>query len=437
MAGQDRACHGRKDRVYQKTVLDQGLRIMTSTMPHTRSVSVGFFIGVGSRYESEPENGITHFIEHMLFKGTDKRPTARDIAVAIEGIGGVFNASTGRELTSYWAKVGQDHFSVAMDVLSDMLLHSKLDEAEIDKERGVIIEEINMTLDRPSDWVHVLATELIWPNHPLGRDQAGTKETVSSISRGMVQDYLQRHYQPANAVLAVAGNMEHEDAVGQATEHLDAWLKSAEASYQPMALEQTRARVLLEHRPTQQVHLALVIPGISRFDEDRYVLSLLNTILGQGMSSRLFLEVREQRGLAYSVYSYASLYLDAGLLGVYAGVDADRIDGALEAILTELDKMRQEPVSEEELHKAKEFTKGRLQLQMEDSFAVASWIGRQEVLEERVRSVDEVLEEIDSVTAPDIQRVASRLLDQEKLNLAVVGPYDESQEEHFTSLLAL
>jgi predicted Zn-dependent peptidase len=423
--------------VYQKTVLDQGLRIMTSTMPHTRSVSVGFFIGVGSRYESEQENGITHFIEHMLFKGTDKRPMARDIAVAIEGIGGVFNASTGRELTSYWAKVGQDHFAVAMDVLSDMLLHSKLAEADVDKERGVIIEEINMTLDRPSDWVHVLATELIWPDHPLGRDQAGTKESVSGITREMIQEYLKRHYQPADAVLAIAGNIEHEEAVGQAAEQLETWLKSAEASYEPMILEQTSARVSLEHRPTQQAHLALVIPGISRFDDDRYVLSLLNTILGQGMSSRLFLEVRETRGLAYSVYSYASLYLDAGLLGVYAGVDADRIDGALEAILAELDKMRQEPVSEEELHKAKEFTKGRLQLQMEDSFAVASWVGRQEVLEERVRSVDEVLQEIDGVTAADIQRVAGRLLQQEKLNLAVVGPYDEKQEQRFRSLLKL
>jgi len=423
--------------VYQKSVLGQGLRIMTSTMPHTRSVSVGFFIRVGSRYESERENGITHFIEHMLFKGTKKRPTAREIAVAIEGIGGIFNASTGRELTSYWAKVGQDHFSLALDVLSDMLLHSKLDEAELDKERGVIIEEINMTLDRPSDWVHVLATELIWPDHPLGRDQAGTKETVSGITRAMVQEYLQRHYQPANAVLAVAGNIEHEDAVNQAATQLDRWLQTAETSCLPMNLEQSASRVCLEHRPTQQAHLALLLPGLSRFDEDKYNLSLLNTVLGQGMSSRLFLEVREARGLAYSVYSYLSLYQDAGLLGVYAGVDADRIDGALRAIMDELAKLRQEPVSEEELHKAKEFTKGRLQLQMEDSFAVASWIGRQEVLEDRVRSLDEVLEEVDAVTAADIQRVACRLLEQERLNLAVVGPYEEDQQERFLSLLTL
>jgi len=406
-------------------------------MPHTRSVSIGFFIGAGSRYETEQENGITHFIEHMLFKGTTKRPTARDIAVAIEGVGGLFNASTGREVTTYWTKVGQDHFSVALDVLADMLLNSKLEAEELEMERGVITEEINMTLDHPADWVHLLATELIWPDHPLGRDQAGTKESVSGITRPMMQSYIQKHYQPSNTVLAIAGNVEHHRAVEEATAQLAAWQPRPNNSYVPMNLEQEEARVKLQHMTTQQAHLVLVFPGLSRLDDDKYHLSLLNTILGQGMSSRLFLEVREKRGLAYSVYSYVSPYLDTGLMGVYAGVDADQIEQALAAILEELDRIRQEPVSDDELGKAKEFTKGHLQLQMEDSIAVASWIGRQECLEDRVLSVEEVLDEVDAVTAADIQRVAERLLRQEKLNLAVVGPYDESQEEHFESLLAL
>lgn len=423
--------------MFEKAVLDQGLRILTSTMEHTHSVSVGFFIGVGSRYESEKENGITHFIEHMLFKGTDKRPTARDIAIAIEGVGGVFNASTGRELTTYWAKVGEDHFSIAVDVLVDMLLNSKLEEEELEKERGVIIEEINMTLDRPSDWVHLLATELIWPDHPLGRDQAGTKDTVAGITRTMIHDYLNHHYQPANAVLAIAGNVEHEKAVQEVRTRLGDWSQKPGATYLPMDQEQEESRVRLEHKPTQQAHLALVLPGISRFDDDKYNLSLLNTILGQGMSSRLFLEVREKRGLAYAVYSYVSPLLDTGVVGVYAGVDADRIEAALQALLAELGKMAQEPVSEEELHKAKEFTKGRLQLQMEDSFSVASWIGRQETLEDRVLSLDEVLEEVDAVTTGGVQQVAQRLFLQEKLNLAVVGPYEHKQEENFRSLLTL
>ncbi|HUV73202.1 MAG TPA: pitrilysin family protein [Anaerolineae bacterium] len=423
--------------MYQKSVLDQGLRVLTSTMPHTRSVSVGFFIAVGSRYETKVENGVTHFIEHMLFKGTAKRPKARDIAVAIEGIGGMFNASTGRELTTYWTKVGQDHFSIALDVLADMLLNSKLEEEELQKERGVIIEEINMTLDHPSDWVHLLATELIWPDHPLGRDQAGTKESVSGITRPMVQAYISRHYQPANTVLAIAGNVDHDRVVEEATAQLSAWQRKPDNSCTPMNLAQEEARVRLERGNTQQAHLALVLPGVCRFDDDKYNLSLLNTILGQGMSSRLFLEIREKRGLAYSVYSYISPLLDTGLMGVYAGVDAEQIEQALQAILEELDKMRQAPVSDDELEKAKEFIKGRLQLQMEDSFSVASWIGRQESLEDRVLSVDEVLQKVDAVTTADIQRVAQRLIRQEKLNLAVIGPLEERQEERFGSLLTL
>ncbi len=423
--------------MYQKTVLDNGLRILISTMPHTRSVSVGFFIGVGSRYESEERNGITHFIEHMLFKGTTKRPTSKDISLAIEGIGGVFNASTGRELTTYWAKVAQDHFPVALDVLTDMLLNSKVDEEEMEKERGVIIEEINMNLDHPADWVHQLATELIWPDHPLGRDQAGTKESVSGLTRAMMRDYLKDHYQPANSVLAIAGNIEHDEAVKEIAAQLGDWGKKRRRSFLPMEQTQDGARVKVEHRPSQQAHLCLVMPGIPLSHEDRYNLSLLNTILGQGMSSRLFLEVREKRGLAYSVYSYVSLLQDTGLIGVHAGVDVQQIDAALEAILAELGTARQELVGDEELTKAKEFTKGRLLLQMEDSFAVASWVGRQELLEERVLSVDEVLEAVDAVTAEDVQRVAQALFLEGGLNLAVVGPYESSQEEHFRSLLRI
>jgi predicted Zn-dependent peptidase len=425
----------KEKRVYQKTVLDNGLRILTSTMPHTRSVSVGFFIGVGSRYESKEENGITHFLEHMLFKGTTKRPTAKDISLAIEGIGGVFNASTGRELTTYWAKVAQDHFPIAVDVLADMLLNSKLDEPELEKERMVIIEEINMILDQPSDLVHQLANELMWPDHPLGRDQAGTKESVSGLARTMMHDYLKGHYQPANTVLAVAGNIEHDDALKEISAQLSGWKERTRGSYLPMDEEQKAIRVKVEQRPTQQAHLVLLLPGVSRFDDDRYSASLLNTVLGQGMSSRLFLEVREKRGLAYAVYSYLAPLQDTGLMGVYAGVDVQKIGEALEAILAELGEARQELVSDEELKKAKEFTKGRLLLQMEDSFAVAAWMGRQELLEDRILSVDEVLEEVDAVTAEDVQRVAQQLFQQEKLNLAVVGPYEETQAEQFKALL--
>jgi predicted Zn-dependent peptidase len=253
----------------------------------------------------------------------------------------------------------------------------------------------------------------------------------------MIQAYLGRHYQPANTVLAIAGNIEHDRAVEEATAQLGAWQRKPDSTYVPMDLEQEEARVRLERGNTQQAHLALLLPGVCRFDDDKYDLTLLNTILGQGMSSRLFLEVREKRGLAYSVYSYFSPLLDTGLMGIYAGVDAQQTEEALQAILDELDKTRQEPVSDDELENAKEFTKGRLELQMEDSFSVASWIGRQESLEDRVLSVDEVLQKVDDVTAADIQRVAQRLITENKLNLAVIGPFDRRKEERFRSLLTL
>lgn len=420
---------------YEKTTLDNGLRILSSTMPHTRSVSIGFFIGVGSRFEDEEENGISHFLEHMLFKGTEKRPTAREIAVTIEGVGGAINATTGRELTSYWVKVPQGHLALAIDLLVDMLQHSKLEEGEIERERRVIIEEINMMLDFPDDWVHLLLDQLVWPGHPLGRDVTGTKESVSKIDRERMSRYLACHYQPANTVISVAGEIEHQEVVEELSSALESWLGKEREAYLPVEEAQCEPRLCLGYRETEQAHLALSLQGIPRSHPDRFNLQLLNTVLGQGMSSRLFLEVREKRGLAYSISSYVNHLHDTGSIGVSAGVDPRRIETALEAILGELDRLRREPVPAEELKKVKEFMKGHLLLQMEDSFAVASWLGRQEILEDRVLTVDEVLAAIDGVTAGDIHRVASERFREEGLNLAVVGPFQE--EERLKSLLRL
>lgn len=420
---------------YEKTTLDNGLRILSSTMPHTRSVSIGFFIGVGSRFEDEEENGISHFLEHMLFKGTEKRPTAREIAVTIEGVGGAINATTGRELTSYWVKVPQGHLALAIDLLVDMLQHSKLEEGEIERERRVIIEEINMMLDFPDDWVHLLLDQLVWPGHPLGRDVTGTKESVSKIDRERMSRYLACHYQPANTVISVAGAIEHQEVVEELSSALESRLGKEREAYLPVEEAQCEPRLCLGYRETEQAHLALSLQGIPRSHPDRFNLQLLNTVLGQGMSSRLFLEVREKRGLAYSISSYVNHLHDTGSIGVSAGVDPRRIEAALEAILGELDRLRREPVPAEELKKVKEFMKGHLLLQMEDSFAVASWLGRQEILEDRVLTVDEVLAAIDGVTARDIHRVASERFREESLNLAVVGPFQE--EERLKSLLRL
>ncbi len=420
---------------YEKTTLDNGLRILSSAMPHTRAVSIGFFIGVGSRFEDEEENGVSHFLEHMLFKGTEKRPTAREIAVTIEGVGGVINATTGRELTTYWTKVPQEHLALAIDLLVDMLQCSKLEEEEIERERRVIIEEINMMLDTPADWVHLLLNQLIWPGHPLGRDVTGTKESVSQIDRERMFRYLARHYHPANTVISVAGGIEHEEVVEELFSPLGPWPRGEREAYLPVEEAQCEPRLRLGYRETEQAHLALSLQGIPRSHPDRFTLQLLNTVLGQGMSSRLFLEVREKRGLAYSISSYANHLHDTGRLGIAAGVDPQRLEAALEAILGELDRVRREPVPPEELKKAREFLKGRLLLQMEDSFAVASWLGRQEILEDRILTVDEVLAAIDAITAEDIQRVASERFREESLNLAVVGPFQE--EERLRSLLRL
>lgn len=420
---------------YEKTTLDNGLRILSSTMPHTRAVSIGFFIGVGSRFEDEEENGISHFLEHMLFKGTEKRPTAKEIAEAIEGVGGAINATTGRELTTYWVKVPQGHLALAIDVLVDMLQRSKLEEEEIEKERRVIIEEINMMLDLPGDWVHLLLNQLVWPGHPLGRDVTGTKESVTKIDRERMFRYLARHYHPADTVISVAGGIEHQEVVGELSSALETWPGKEREAYLPVEEAQREPRVCLGYRETEQAHLALSLQGIPRSHPDRFNLQLLNTVLGQGMSSRLFLEVREKRGLTYSISSYVNYLYDTGSIGVSAGVDPRRIEAALEAILGELDRLRREPVPAEELKKAQEFMKGRLLLQMEDSLAVVSWLGRQEILEDRVLTIDEVLAAVDAVTAEDIQRVASERFREESLNLAVVGPFQE--EERVRSLLRL
>ena len=421
--------------MYQKTVLDNGLRILTSAMPHTRSVSVGFFIGVGSRYESDEEGGASHFIEHMLFKGTTKRPTAREIAMAIEGIGGFFNGSTGQEASLYWAKVALPHLDVALDVLVDMLLHSRFDPKEMDRERQVIIEEMNLTLDTPDSLVHHLINELVWPDHPLGRDVVGTKESLGALTREDLLTYLNRHYRPDNTVVSVAGNVEHDAIVEKIAALLGKWHKGEPISFQPAEDNQSEPRLRIHHKKTEQAHLCLSVPGIPRDHPDRFKLRLLNTILGEGMSSRLFTEIREKRGLAYNIYSYINAMHDTGAVGIYAGVDPRRIKDAIQAILAELDKLKKESVPADELTKAKEFVKGRLLLQMEDSFSVAAWFGRQEVLSPEVLTVDEAIEAVDAVTTADIKQVAQYLFLGERLNLAVVGPF--RKEEGFRELLEL
>lgn len=421
--------------MHQKTTLDNGLRILTTRMPHTRSVGVGIFTGVGSRYEREAERGISHFIEHMMFKGTERRPTAQQIAEAIEGLGGVMNASTDNEATIYWAKVAHHHLPIALDVLVDIFQHSKFDPEEVEKERQVILQEINRMMDMPEAWVHVLIAELIWPDHPVGWDTAGTKESVANITRQDMLDYIARTYTPRNTVISLAGNLEHDPVVEQLTTCLGDWEEKPPPSFLPVSDVPAGPRFKIEFRKTEQAHLCIGLRGLPMSDPDRFKLRLLNVILGEGMSSRLFLEIREKRGLAYSVGSYTSYLRDTGAIVLYAGVPPQKAVDVVNAMTEQLDLLRTKEVSEAELNKAKEYTKGRILLRMEDTFANAEWVGHQEVLDQEVLTVEQVIAKIDAVTVHDIKQIAQRILATEKLNLAVVGPF--KQEKPFIASLKL
>jgi predicted Zn-dependent peptidase len=416
--------------LHQKTVLDNGLRILTTTMPHTRSVSICFFIGVGSRYENEVQAGISHFIEHLLFKGTLKRATSKEISEAIEGVGGMLNGGTDKESTLYWSRVAQLHFPLALDVLSDILLHSRFEPQEIERERQVIIEEINMVRDSPSQQVQLLIDELLWPGHPLGRDIAGTKDTVSAITRDMMLDYLESQYQPDNTVVAIAGNIQHEEAVDAVSRAVDGWSKrEPHPGYLPYK-EQPNPRLKIERRDTEQAHLCLSLPGLPLLDPRRFTLDLLNIVLGEGMSSRLFTEIRDKLGLAYSIHSYVDYLLDSGAMTISAGVDPKNLAAAIDAILRELSRLK-ESIPESELIKAKELAKGRLLLRMEDTRSVSGWMGAQEILTGKVLTVDQVVSIVDGITAAQLNELAQQLIMGDRLRLAVVGPIvdDKALEE--------
>ena len=416
--------------MYQKTTLDNGLRLITNTMPHTRSVSICIFIGVGSRYEAEAKAGISHFIEHLCFKGTSKRPTSKEISVAIEGVGGILNGGTDRELTIYWCKVARPHFPLALDVLIDVLLHSKFDPKDIERERQVIIEEINMSKDSPHQQVHMLIDQLLWPGHPLGRDIAGTKESVAATTRDLMLDFLAEQYPPDNIVVSIAGDVQHEEVLETMSQVLGQWANPQARPDYLAYQEQQNPRLQIENRDTEQTHLCLALPGLPLLHPARFILGLLNVVLGEGMSSRLFLEIRDKLGLAYSIHSYLDHFHDSGSITIYAGVEHKNLTVAIKAILEQLSQLK-EPVSESELSRAKELSKGRLLLRMEDSRSVAGWMGGQEILTGRILSVDQVVSIIDAITAEELKQLAQELLVGSQLRLAVVGPVssDEPLEE--------
>ena len=424
----------KRQNLYQKTTLDNGLRITTATMPHTRSVSICIFIGVGSRYETEAEGGISHFIEHLFFKGAEKRPTSREISEAIERVGGILNGGTDKELTLYWCKVAQSHFPLALDVLADMFLHSRFEPVEIEKERQVIIEEINMSRDYPPQRVDMLIDQLLWPDQPLGRDIAGSKESVAAITRDKMLDYLQAQYLPSKTVVSIAGNMQHQEMVTAVSQALGSWTNRQQPSGYSAYKEQPFQRLRVETRDTEQVHLCLALPGLSLLHPKRFTLDLLNVILGEGASSRLFTEIRDKLGLTYNIHSYIEHFLDSGSVTVYAGVEPKKLTTAIKAILEQLSLLK-EPIPDSELSKAKELSKGRLLLRMEDSRNVAGWMGGQEILTDRILNIEQIESIIDAVTVDELNHLAQEIIVGSQLRLAVVGPI--TNDEPLQELLKL
>ena len=407
--------------MYQRTVLDNQLRVLTSTMPHSMSVSMTISVGAGSRYEPDELAGLSHFLEHLPFKGTESWPTARHVSEAIEGVGGVMNASTDRELTVFWCKVARLHFRQAFAVLLDMVLNPLLDPQEMEKEREVIQEELRMTYDYPTNRVDLLIDEIMWPEQAMGRDVGGTPDSVNAISVNDIREYMEHQYNPANVVITVVGNVDHDEVVELIAEATKNWKPGESLDWEPVTENDAGSMARVEQKRSDQAHICLGLPGISLTDPDRHAFAILNGILGDGMSSRLFLNLRETQGLAYDVSSSLSHFRDCGSMIIYCGVEPKKTREAVQAVMGELAGMRRE-VPLLELNKAKEFAKGHLLLRMEDTRSVAAWLGTQELLLGRIATVDDIVQKIDDVTADDVTRVAERLINPDKLRLAVVGP---------------
>ena len=418
---------------FERQTLPNGLRILTAPMPHAQSVTCFVMVSAGSRYESHETNGIAHFTEHMVFKGTERRPTARDIAGEVDAIGGEFNAFTSKEYTGYFVRCAAGSRDVALDVLTDMLRHSKFDPEEIDREKGVILEEMNMYLDTPRDLVDSVYEEVLYGDQPLGWMVIGHKDAVQNAQRETFLDYLGRWYTPERIVVGIGGRIEG-DLLPRIEELLGDLQGDGAGAPAPLELVPADApRVKVHTKDSDQAHLCIGAHSYPLKHPDRYVVQLLATVLGGGMSSRLFTEVRERRGLAYYVFGINHSYTDAGTLYSQAGVDLNRIDDAITTIAGELKKMADEPVPSDELEKARSFAKGRFALQTESPQGMIQFGLRREVLEGSAVEPQEVLEGIDAVTADDVQRVAQDVIGDGKLALAVIGPFDDA--ERFEKLL--
>ena len=405
--------------MYRKDTLANGIRVVSETLPKSRSISIGVWVKVGSRHEPPEIGGVSHFIEHLFFKGTEKR-TAKDIAIEMDSIGGEMNAFTAQETTTYYAKVVDEHLPVVIDILSDILLGSKFDPVEMEKERKVILEEIKGVEDTPDDFIHEFFTNTVWPDNSLGRPILGTKETIKALKHKDIIAYIDDYYSPKEIVISVAGNFEHDRLI----ELLNASfgkLSRAGVPKKEVTPDFTRA-VAVRKKQLEQVQICLGCKGLQYTHEDRFVISALNTVLGNSMSSRLFQEVREQNALAYSIYSYVTSYRDTGLLTVYAGADPSNALEVVRLVLKEIRKIKEEGITPAEETRVKNQIKGSLVLSLESSNSHMSRIARQEIYFGKYLSMDDIIKGVEKVTAEQVQHLAQRLFLQENISLAILGP---------------
>jgi len=402
--------------------LDNGMRVVTTPVPTAQSVSVNLFVGIGSRGEDRRTNGLSHYMEHMLFKGTQRRPDAIVIAEAIEGAGGVLNAYTSKELTCYWNQVPFDRLPLAMDVLADMYRNSVLAQEEIDRERTVVQQEIRRSFDQPGAWASELLSRATFGDQPVGWPIAGTIETVGAMVRDDFVRHVDTYYVPSNTVLSVAGNTTHEEVLRHAGQLFGDLPARAAPASPAAASDFAPERVVVETREIAQCNMGISLHALSRNDPDRYPLMVLNTVLGRGMSSRLFKEVRERRGLAYSVGSGVSRYNDVGAMSVSAGVTLEHLEEATRVIVAELLRLTSEPVGDEEVTKARDFSTGNFRLGLESTMALAQRAGEQLLMTGEIEPIEDVVSAIAAVTQADIQRVAQRLFRPGGFAMAVVGP---------------
>jgi predicted Zn-dependent peptidase len=406
---------------YRKVTLSNGVRILVGEMPETRSVSLAVYVGIGSRIETKDDAGTSHFLEHMVFKGSAKRPTAADISQVIESKGGVVNASTDKEVTVFWSRVPARHYLVALDVIADLIRAPMLRSTDVDSERNVIVEELRMYRDQPQDRVHTVVDELLYPRHPLGWEVAGREEVVLAMTADRLRDFMQRGYAPSRTVIALAGALRADEAIAAVDEAFGG-LAPREVMRSKAAPRAGKAHAKLLGKRAEQTNLCVGWRSVHTTHPDKFSIDMLNAVLGEGMSSRLFLELREKRGLAYDVHSYDANYADAGHLVVYAGFAPQNGAEVLKAIMREVARLRDELVPDVEIERVRDFAKGRLELRLEDTRGVSGWLAGQELFLGRIRSVEEVCAIIDGVTPADIQRVAREYLRPELAYVAAIGP---------------